>query len=191
MCFSYGQIIAKVRKALGLELSCVISSYDRQELITLRKGTAYRFTYPTMVLAILTFCCTSLTLALIIYVQTPHSVTCIQKNKSFTKHLSLQKLNIISRTNPPIPADAINRIRKHQDVKAKVLREHFSRKPRIRLEADPFLGYHPRDLTLRRSPPWQYSMANSGKSFGASFCIPSGTSRAATTLGWFSLWNKN
>lgn len=114
-----------------------------------------------------------------------------KNKKSFTKHLSLQKLNIISRTKPPTPVDAIVTIRKHQDVKAKVLRENFSGKPRIRLDVDPFLGCHPRALTLRRSPPWQYSMANSGKSFGASFCIPSGTSRAATTLGWFSLQNKN
>lgn len=145
-----------------------------------------------MVLAIPTYCCTSLTLALILYMQTSHGVTCNQKNtKRFTKHLSLQKLNIISRTKPPTLVDATSRIRKHQDVKARVLRENFSGKPRIRLEADPFLDYHPKNFTLRRSPPWQYSMANNGKSFGASFCIPSGTSRAATTLGWFSLWNKN
>lgn len=84
-----------------------------------------------MVLAILTSCCTSPTHALILYVQTPHSVTCSQTNmKSFRKHLSLQKLNVISRTNPPKPAGAMTRIRKHQDVKTEVLQGNFNRNPR-------------------------------------------------------------
>jgi hypothetical protein len=48
-------------------------------------------------------------------------------------------------------------------------------------------AWHQGNLTFRRSPPWQYSMANRGKSLGAKFCIPSGTSRAATTLGWLNL----
>ena len=85
-----------------------------------------------MVLAILTSCYTSLTHAFILYVQTPHSVTCSQTNtKSFRKHLSLQKLNIISRTNPPKSVGAMTRIRKHQDVKTEVLQGNFNRNPRI------------------------------------------------------------
>lgn len=84
-----------------------------------------------MVLAILASCCTSPTHALILYMQTPHSVTCSQTNtKSFRKHLSLQKRKVISRTNPPNAVGAMTRIRKHQDVKTEVLQGNFNRNPR-------------------------------------------------------------
>ncbi len=46
----------------------------------------------------------------------------------------------------------------------------------------------PQTFTFLRSPPWQYSIASRGRSLVATcFCIPSGTSLAATTFTWSSL----
>lgn len=103
----------KVKKTVRLELT----SYGRKELITFCTGTAHRGTWPFDGLGHTPYS-TSLTHALMLYVQSPHSVTCSQANtKSFQKHLSFQKQNLISRTNPPKPVGAIARIRQHQDVK--------------------------------------------------------------------------
>lgn len=50
------------------------------------------------------------------------------------------------------------------------------------------LANPPKTFTFLRSPPWQYSIASSGRSLVATcFCIPSGTSLAATTLTWSNL----